>query len=253
MTSRPARATINNSRLIQALSDLELGNPELPPQNFAEKLGQFLNFSDAITLSSALERPLEKKFETTNIPQRSLEEEFLQTRNMLVTSVVRSCSGDQTTSRIRMPTVKIGEKFNPQSAFDAYLRFYATHQQNLDTHVRTLRANLRNLLAAESAHGKKLATLDAALDDIFWARSRASFANVPKLLEKRFNTHYEMHLQDVELRGIEDASTEWMQPKGWLFRFCAEMQTLLLAELDVRLQPALGLVEAYNKEVKTIS
>ena len=41
-----------------------------------------------------------------------------------------------------------------------------------------------------------------------------------------------------------------MKDGAWLARFCHELQTVLLAELDLRLQPTLGLLEAYQKEIK---
>jgi hypothetical protein len=36
---------------------------------------------------------------------------------------------------------------------------------------------------------------------------------------------------------------------GWIRRFHRDMQDLLLAELDLRLMPVLGLVEAVEEEV----
>ena len=45
-----------------------------------------------------------------------------------------------------------------------------------------------------------------------------------------------------------DDPARWMQPGGWLVRFCAEMQRVLLAELDLRLMPVAGLVAAVDKE-----
>jgi hypothetical protein len=41
----------------------------------------------------------------------------------------------------------------------------------------------------------------------------------------------------------------WMQPGGWLANFCRELQGVLLAELDLRLQPTVGLIEALSNEV----
>jgi len=45
-----------------------------------------------------------------------------------------------------------------------------------------------------------------------------------------------------------DDLAQWMQPGGWLARFCAEMQRVLLAELDLRLMPVAGLAAALDKE-----
>lgn len=41
----------------------------------------------------------------------------------------------------------------------------------------------------------------------------------------------------------------WTQPGGWLAVFAQDTRSLLLAELEVRLQPVLGLMEALSNEV----
>ena len=41
-----------------------------------------------------------------------------------------------------------------------------------------------------------------------------------------------------------------MQKNSWLVRFCMDMQTLLLAEMDLRLQPTMGLLDAFTDEYK---
>jgi hypothetical protein len=40
-----------------------------------------------------------------------------------------------------------------------------------------------------------------------------------------------------------------MQAGGWLTRFCNDMQMLLLAEMDLRLQPTMGLIEAFDNKI----
>jgi Protein of unknown function (DUF3348) len=37
---------------------------------------------------------------------------------------------------------------------------------------------------------------------------------------------------------------KWIKPGGWLSAFCIEMRELLLAELEVRLQPVVGMINA---------
>jgi hypothetical protein len=46
----------------------------------------------------------------------------------------------------------------------------------------------------------------------------------------------------------EDKPALWMQPGAWLERFCGELKAVLLVELDVRLLPTVGLIEAMNNE-----
>jgi hypothetical protein len=45
-----------------------------------------------------------------------------------------------------------------------------------------------------------------------------------------------------------DDPARWRQPGGWLHRFDKELEAALLAELEVRLQPVTGLMEALRNE-----
>jgi hypothetical protein len=53
--------------------------------------------------------------------------------------------------------------------------------------------------------------------------------------------------------GQADNPALWLQAGSWLGRFGNELQTMLLAELDLRLQPTLGLVEAFTRFNQEIS
>ena len=39
----------------------------------------------------------------------------------------------------------------------------------------------------------------------------------------------------------------WLQPGAWLHTFCQDMRAVLLAELELRLQPVAGLLDALNE------
>ena len=70
-------------------------------------------------------------------------------------------------------------------------------------------------------------------------------ATLPSLMEKRFNQLRKAYLHT---QPADDKPALWMQPGAWLARFCTELQTVLLAELDLRLQPAVGLLEALHNQ-----
>jgi hypothetical protein len=93
-----------------------------------------------------------------------------------------------------------------------------------------------------------LATLDGAFEGILSEREARLLATLPQLLKKRFEHLRMLHLKTLVDTQQVDNPAQWMQPGAWLERFCHELQTVLLAELDVRLQPALGLLEALNNE-----
>ncbi|HSN78880.1 MAG TPA: DUF3348 family protein, partial [Rhodoferax sp.] len=73
------------------------------------------------------------------------------------------------------------------------------------------------------------------------------------LLEKRFHQLRNSHQQSLVDPQQAGHLAAPLQPAGWLAGFGEEMQTVLLAELDVRLQPALGLIEAFNLNPTTAS
>ena len=85
----------------------------------------------------------------------------------------------------------------------------------------------------------KLAELDTVMEQVIGAQERVLLSTVAARLEPRFD----------QLRGSRDApaSDTPAQPGPWLDRFCQEMRGLLLAELDLRLQPVEGLLEACRK------
>ena len=71
---------------------------------------------------------------------------------------------------------------------------------------------------------------------------------VPKLLEKRFSQALKQHLKKQAEASAEDTSAPRLKPDAWLLPWRQQLRTALLAELDTRLQPALGLLEAFNQE-----
>ncbi len=73
------------------------------------------------------------------------------------------------------------------------------------------------------------------MEQVVGAQERALLATVGARLEPRFD----------QLRAAQDGAP----PGPWLERFRQEMRGLLLAELDLRLQPVEGLLEACRKSL----
>jgi hypothetical protein len=109
---------------------------------------------------------------------------------------------------------------------------------------------MRGVLANASPALKQLAELDAAFDGILSERESKLLASLPSLLEKRFKQLLKAHQLAQVGNQAADTPDLWMKPGGWLARFCGELQVVLVAELDVRLQPAQGLLEALNSEIE---
>ena len=114
--------------------------------------------------------------------------------------------------------------------FASHRQRYTACQLAMETQIVPLRRRLRSSLADRSAALARLAELDIVMEQVVGAQERALLATVASRLEPRFD----------QLRGAQDDPS----PGPWLERFRREMRGLLLAELDLRLQPVEGLLQA---------
>lgn len=255
MTQALSRTNFNSSRLIRFLADLSIADATESKQAFAERLGQWLDIADAITLSASLSAgPAGRsaaQFAGQSVASDSVAEEFARIRTTLVSSITKSCSPDVGETRLKLPTPKPGVaiEFNElAAAYEPYHRFHLAHQREMDLSIRPLRASVQEALSRASPALRQLAALDAALDKILGVRERQLLSTVPLLLERRFEQLFKAHQQTLADAQDADNPDLWMQPGGWLAGFCKELQGVLLAELDVRLQPIVGLIEAISNE-----
>ena len=245
------RTNFNSSRLLRLLAELAVVDDGEPKQNFAERLGHWLNFADAITLHAAQGAASPSAAPTAARPVNAaeLEAEFSRVRTALANSITASCSADGGETRIKLPAPKPGADIaaiDLAVAYEPYRRFYQAHQGELEASVRPLRGKARQALARSGSQLGQLASLDAALDQVLGARERQLLATVPLLLEKRFAQLANAHRQRLAEQPDDPAWS--MQPAGWLADFGNELKMVLLAELDLRLQPTLGLIEALSNE-----
>lgn len=238
------RTNFNSSKLIRFLSELSIVDAPESKQTFSERLGDWLDFSDAITLHaahSAMSSPAAHAGRQS-LARVPVEEKFARARSAMINSIVTSCSPERGAARLKLPTPEAGTGLESAAAYEPFRRFYVAHQGEMELRVRPLRAQVRQALTSASARLAQLAILDAALESILGARERQVLATVPALLEKRFAQLLAAHQEQRAASGDTD------NPGPWLARFCGELQGLLLAELDLRLQPTTGLIEAFSHE-----
>ena len=98
--------------------------------------------------------------------------------------------------------------------------------------IAPLRDHVRQTLCRISPKLRKLAALDAVLEQLLAPRAQLLLPEAASLMERRFE----------QLAQRDDA--------GWLETFGKDWRLALLAELDLRLEPITGLIEALNNELK---
>jgi hypothetical protein len=194
----------------------------------SERLGQWLAWTDAVELSTALNQPPPAPADTgAGAPSAAV---LAQALARLQADLARQI----TTDPVYLPVHgQAGQAAGHGLADDdvaPYRRAAQARQRAMAAAVAPLRARLRAALAAASPALAQLAALDATLDAALAGRERSALAGVVVQIERR--------AQALRAGGASD----------WRTRFHHDMQQALLAELDLRLQPLHGLLEALRQE-----
>ncbi|MDP3226470.1 MAG: DUF3348 family protein [Acidovorax sp.] len=253
---------INSSRLVVLLQQWARQDGERPGQspsqpvntNVAEHLAQWLSTVDAVKLSRALHaietlpsnaRSLGKK-QVVDLP--ALDRLFEKTRadlHALVTAKVAA----RKPLRARADNTPV-QAPDPQAEADyaAHGPRYLDLQKQMDTRLLTLRVQVRHALSQGAAGLQQLAALDAVMEQMLDAREQRLWASLTGHLERRLAHRHHKHLEALQHSGVADQPLRWRQPGGWLWAFEQDLQALLIAELQVRLLPITGLLEAAHNE-----
>lgn len=210
----------NSARLVRLLADPAGSDAPESKHALGERLGQWLDFKDAMSLFSALNA------DAAVVPQASAaasQGEITALRSALQrlrATLAGAISG--TLSAL------------PASAdFAPYQRGHLAHQRDMTAKIGPLRARVRKVMSNHSTAMKRLAVLDAVFEQTLAARERDLLATLPDKLMRRFEA----------LRNEAPAGDE-----TWQTAFRQEMEHILLAELDLRLQPVTGLIAALDEQ-----
>ena len=211
-------SALNRSALVGLLAQLNLA--ELPggaatQPSFVEGLGRWLGWAEAIPLSAALNTA--PAAAAPGADAAALAREFIRLQSQLQRAVETACGPKVT-----------------DIDFPSYRRRCQALQQAMESAIAPLRTKLRAALAPRAPALARLAALDAVMQEVLAPREQALLALMPSLLEKHFDR-------------LRRAAPEAAPPSTWLGTFRQDMQRLLLAELDLRLQPALGLLDALRQ------
>lgn len=262
MTRALPRAYFNSSRLTRFLSDNGMLHAAQITEDVGQQLGDWLNFRQAIALHGLLNPEQVLAHEPTHLRRptfmnaEALRRHIDKVRAQLEQSITQGAPTGSGLTRIDMPAPTLDEPMEAQTAYEPYRRFYAAHQRQMETTLHTLRAQVRGQLGKGTGQLQQLATLDAAFENILSEREAMLLGKVAKLLEKRFAQMLKQHLKlqaEAPAMVADAASAEAsapnnaaVNPASWLLPFQQTLRTALLAELDMRLQPTLGLLEAFQ-------
>ncbi|MCR8921627.1 DUF3348 domain-containing protein [Dasania sp. GY-MA-18] len=229
MTKPALHTNRKGSRLSNYLSSLGVSQHKPSQQNFAERVGELIGLPGSLVLSSA---PLKVKPQPAASSDQGIQDLFLEQHNQLVQFIAACFDGSETRRRFQLPSIHQ----DTEKPLTDLKRFYINVQTELAGQVYKLHILIKDAAADISPHLKQLCTLDSAMSDILSNHIKRSFSSIPNHLDQRFQ-YWQQHSDD----NFESA----------ISNFCQELQQLLLAELDARLQTTYGLIEAVNEQVST--
>lgn len=241
-----ARTNFSSSTLVRLLAQATGAGTGAPREDLAERLSLWLNAFDAVALhgihqsvgtaaaASAPSQPV------ADAAQQAAVALFQRTRSSLVAAITgQRPAPDATARQAAAPTLRRVPAPPPAPVPEApepgYSRFFKRHlelQRDMALKIAPLRAQVRLALARSTPHLRPLAALDALMEQTLAAREHKLLGQVPVLLEKRFE-----QLSATTGDGPAAFGREW--------------EAIVLAELHLRLQPVVGMMEAWGASPQT--
>ena len=226
----PQRTAFSGPTLIRLLTRLtDVDVPE-SRQSLSDRLSQWLGWTDAIALSTALSANPPAAAPGARSGGHAEEDECARVRASLTKAIARDSAF----------SVKRSDGAQETSVDYAFFRHRCLSlQQTMETSIGTLRGRLRAMLATRTPAMTRLAMVDAVMEQSLSARERSLFATVPVLL----GGHFE-RLRKAEQATLVANDARNDTPGAWLDVFRKDMRSVLLAELEIRFQPVEGLLAA---------
>ena len=212
----------NSAALVRQLAKLGVEPGGEARQSLAEHLGQWLDWTDAIELHRTLEAACASESPPASPPTRNggAVRELAAALRQLREDLSRSIDAEPWPSSVApaMPDA------SPPAALDwpACRQRLLAQQQAMGARIEPLRARLRASLANQSPAMARLAALDAVLDQAMAERAQGLLAKVPGLAAR-------------PIAKLPPAAGRQV------------LSQLLTAELELRLQPLQGLLDALGE------
>ncbi|CAJ0862537.1 hypothetical protein R20233_00968 [Ralstonia sp. LMG 32965] len=240
MAHAQQRRALSGPALIRILARLTDVDVSASAQPLSDRLSQWLSWTDAITLSSALSAAPPAGAPSTRTVGPDAETIGSRVRAALTKSIASSCA----------PETRLGPRAPIQNPavpvvvdYADFRQRYVLMQQTMELEIGDLRGRLRRLLAARTPDLARLAVLDASMEQALAGRERSLLGAIPSMLGPYFERLRAAEQQRQAELPAEGQATQ-SASRAWLDAFRKDMQSVLLAELDVRFQPIDGLLAA---------
>ena len=226
MPNQSQAHTAQSSKLLAQLARLGAPAASDALPCFAERLSRLFGLGDTMTLDAATAYRARQAGSVQVAMVDKLTDELATTRRALI-------------RRIQGWADEL--EFDDEPELEPALNAWLALQRKVAANSRQLRDKVRKSMKDQGQNLARLAELDAVFDHTMASYTSQSFSSLSQVLEQRF--------QQLQTPSEQHQASGQAPEDNWFHRYCADAQALLLAELDVRLEPALGLLEACHNEV----
>ena len=241
MVQAAQHATVRGPTFIRQLARMSDVGVVPTQQSLSQRLSQWLDWTHSIALSTALDSKPAAGGGIAAAAVRAEEEECALARAALVKTITGLGAGATAAAATQAPAAE--GNANGTVDYAPFRQRYVTLQRSMQSVTGRLRGRLRDRLAEGSPAMARLADVDAVMERALSPREQTLLSKVPTLLGE----HFERLRQAGDTTVVDEPATQ-DQPAApadaWLEVFRFEMQSLLLAELDLRFQPVEGLLAA---------
>lgn len=224
---------LHRSRFMELLSGSSQPGNHHPRHDFAERLSTWLAPVDTIQLHGLLQNAPGgshiSALGSTQAVVTALNNATAKVRSQLTETIAASAN------TMHQQTHGFPPSYTP------YRTRHLDLQRQMETNITALRSGVRQVLAKMSPTLKHLASLDAMLEHALSGREQKLMAAAPLLLERRFESMKTGAEHDAPTLPTDASTSTWQR------LFDCEWQEHLMAELDLRLQPVMGLIEALGQ------
>jgi len=235
-------STFGPSRLVRLLGAWTPVEADRSGMDFAERTSLWIGPLDAIRLQSAQQPVRPRPASAARGPAArsqaiaALDEDVQRVRGVLAKAIAQD--------PLALANLKPSD---PDFGYAPFRQRHLELQRQMEQMLTALRDHVRQKVAGRSPRLRPLAELDAALEDVLAVREQKLLPTAAALLERRFHQLRHAHAK-AQAADTPDDPAQWARPGGWLHAFGEDWRQALLAELELRLEPVAGLLDALRNE-----
>lgn len=245
MAQRPERTHLTGSTLVRLLAGLIDPHKRVRDSrmSFADALNQWTGWTDSIALSKALDHPLAVGAAVGGAQDHAaVQAEFDRVRMLQAQAIAREVAAAGS------GPLEAGMGFSP------FRQCHQARQVAMENAIAPLRDRAREALARCAGEAARLAAVDAVMAQVLAVQERRLLATITTMLGRHYTQLCARPAPDEALPGqppdadaAGDLAAERDPADTRVHLFRHDLQAVLLAELELRLQPVQGLLSALSQ------